>query len=315
MTSNGKDGTPASDARLSSPRADAHELLRRGRRARAKRLALFMGIGVALPTLVAALYFGFIASDQFESTALLSVRAAPSVPSAGATTTASRQPSTASDRDTLLVRRYALSRAALSRLEAEHGFVAHYQDSGADIFSRLSDESSREEAYEYYRSKVGLDYDSASGTLSVSVTAYAPSDAARFAGALIKYSEELLLSLDGGPAPATTPALGLNAAALATTGQEGEVGATSSGDSLPSEVFAHGSLLGPDDRLASARTEQLPAQTRPPPRIAIIAAPSVAETATKPRRITSVLTVFALSATLLGIASLLIAALREHAKI
>ena len=74
-------------------------------------------------------------------------------------------------------------------------------------------------------------------------------------------------------------------------------------------------LMGASATSPSKPGELLPANSDPAPRIAIIAAPSLPDSATKPRRLTGILTVLALSATFLGIASLLIAAIREHAKI
>ena len=312
MTSTSKNGDGSPNAALNAARADAHELLRRGRRARAKRIGLFMAVGVALPTFLAAIYFGFIASDQFESAALISVRSAPS---AADRTKPAQGITKVSDQDTQLVRKYALSRAAMKRLDDEHGWIAHYQDEHADVFSRLSADAPVEEAFDFYRSKVSMDYDSASGSLALSVTAFAPEEAARFAGALIQYSEEMLQSLMSGADPAQRrlssrngvqspdePGTAVAAAALAQHG----------GDSAPTTPASGDHRAAITDAVL---VEQLPPLANPAPRLAIVAAPSLAESATKPRRIASVLTVLALSATLLGIASLLIAALREHAKI
>ena len=312
MTGTKKGGDQPPEATLNAARADAHELLRRGRRARAKRIGLFMAVGVALPTFLAAIYFGFIASDQFESAALISVRSAPSADTAAKP---ARGMTNVSDKDTQLVRKYALSRAAMKRLDDEHGWIAHYQDANADVFSRLSADAPAEEAFAFYQSKVSVDYDSASGSLALNVTAFAPEEAARFAGALIKYSEEMLQSLAAdtdparqirasrkGPQRSGEPGTAAAAAALAQQGGNGGPTTPASGDQRAAIADA-------------VLVERLPPLANPAPRLAVVAAPSVAESATKPRRIASVLTVLALSATLLGIASLLISALREHAKI
>ncbi len=331
MTRASEDKTKT-EAEGGSPRENAHALLRRARHARARRVGAFVAAGVGLPTLLAVIYFGFIASPQFESTALLSV-SGPHAPGSTAKPSA---------RDALMVRKYALSRAAMARLEEEHRLMAHFQTAAADPLSRLSEDATREEAFSYYGSKVALSFDSASSILTLTVTAFAPEEATRFAEALITYSEEMLQSSSGNTArgrqwmagPSDTQLVSPQAEALAkrvararTTGEEDPAAdRNASGGTTPPPAATRDletrdaelirrALMGASATSPSKPGELLPANSDPAPRIAIIAAPSLPDSATKPRRLTGILTVLALSATFLGIASLLIAAIREHAKI
>jgi capsule polysaccharide export protein KpsE/RkpR len=308
-------------------RADAHELLQRVRRARARRMGLITLVGVGLPTVLAAIYFLFMASPQFESTALLSASSA-------------QAPGKASDRDSLLVREYIMSRAAMSRLDDEHAFVLHFQNSNADLFARLSTDATREDAYDFYRAQIDVKFDSASGLLTLNVTAFGPEEAARFAGALIAYGEQTLQGLTPGATriqetqsalPKDTQLGDVQAEAVARQARAARPpggvnrinhrdGSSASGSAPVGEVTQVGEETvgerAPRHRSAiSAAVEHIPASTRPARRLTIIAPPSIAESATKPHRGTGILSVLVLSATLLGIAGLLIAAVREHAKI
>jgi capsule polysaccharide export protein KpsE/RkpR len=99
------------------------------RRRRLRRIAITSGIFVLLPTLLAVVYYGLLASRQYQSEAVLTL---PNDP-----------------RGLDLVRQHMLSRAALSDLDRDHGLLSHYQDSDIDWWSRLSAGAGNEKAYDY----------------------------------------------------------------------------------------------------------------------------------------------------------------------
>ena len=165
------------------------------RQARARALALRAGSLVGLPTLLAVAYFGFIASDLYESVSPFTVQSAERGATPGLESIVGAIPGASASKDALAVREYILSRAVLARLNAEHGFAAHYQAQGADFFSRLAPDATSEEQYEYYLSRVDVDYDTLSSVLTLEVRAFTPEKAEELASAILAYSEEMVNSL------------------------------------------------------------------------------------------------------------------------
>lgn len=159
------------------------------RRQRMRNLAVRFGLFVVLPTLVAIVYFGGVATDQFESHASFTVHSVES-PASGVEGLLGGLVGSGSSRDTLVARDHILSRDMLERLDREHAFSAHWQDPQTDIVARLPSDASREEAYEHYLDRVGVEYDSNSGVLTLRVRALDPESAQRFAQAMLDYSEE-----------------------------------------------------------------------------------------------------------------------------
>jgi capsular polysaccharide transport system permease protein len=174
------------------------ELLQGIRRKRAQRLSTRLAIGVALPTLAAVIYYGLVATPQFESVSLFNIQSAETrtAPSFESFLGALPINSTVT-RDTLTVRDYVLSRDVLKRLDADHGFIAHYQDPANDLISRLASDASFEDAFEYYSGKVLVDFDTNSGVSTLTVIAYRADKAQEFADAILRYSEEMVNALSG----------------------------------------------------------------------------------------------------------------------
>jgi capsular polysaccharide transport system permease protein len=164
------------------------------RRAKANRLKRQLQFWVGIPTLLAVIYYGLIHSDYYQSESSYSIQ---STDQGGASLDSlfGVLPGMGSDKDALTVKEYILSRDVLKRLDQEHAFLKHYQESGADWFSRLSRDTSFEDAFDYYLSRVDVDYDTESGISTLKVRALDAEQAAQFANALLKYSEELVNEL------------------------------------------------------------------------------------------------------------------------
>src|SRR5690606_20856979 len=111
------------------------DVIERLRRQRTKRLLARVAAFVLLPTLIASVYYGAIASDQFESYSQFTVHSVEARGTGIETLLGGLVGSPS--RDTLVVRDYVLSRDMLSRLDREHGFIAHWKDPGIDPLSRL----------------------------------------------------------------------------------------------------------------------------------------------------------------------------------
>jgi len=165
------------------------------RRMKAKRLKLQLRVWVGIPTLIAAIYYGLIHSDYYQSESSYSIQSTDRGSATSLDSVIGTLPGMGSDKDALTVKEYILSRDVLKRLDKEHDFLKHYQESGADWFTRLSRSATFEEDFEYYLSRVNVDYDTQSGISTLKVMALTAEQAAQFASALLTYGEELVNEL------------------------------------------------------------------------------------------------------------------------
>jgi capsular polysaccharide transport system permease protein len=166
-----------------------------------KRHIVFV-VTVLVPTLVAILYFGLIASGVYTSESRFVVRSPQKspVPSAGLLTNflQSTGISTSQD-DTYLVHDFILSRDALKTLDDEIGIRKAYSSHHIDWFNRfprMGFDGSFEHFYEYYGDHVDVDYDPSSSISVLTVEAFSAEEARRINQLLLDMSERLVNSLN-----------------------------------------------------------------------------------------------------------------------
>jgi capsular polysaccharide transport system permease protein len=182
-------GSPERTVGSGSTKAHAEAL----RRTRSRRLLGRLALFVVLPTTLAGGYFGAMASNQYESHALFSVRSSELRPVlAMEGLLGGLAGGGGAGHDALAVRDYVLSRDMLLRLDKEHGFISHYKSTQADWLSRLPRDASLEDAYEYFGDKVAADYDQVSGAVTVRVRAFSPDKAKDITASILRYSEEMV---------------------------------------------------------------------------------------------------------------------------
>ncbi len=165
------------------------------RRKRSRRLLKRLAVFVVLPTALASVYFGAIASNQYESITSFSVQSSDSRPMLGMEGLLAGLGTGAGRNDVLTVRDYVLSRDMLVRLDKEHGFIQHYKDPRQDWFSRLSAQASFEQAFDYYTRHVNAEYDSTSGSITLGVRSSEAKKAQAFTRSIVAYSEEMVNKL------------------------------------------------------------------------------------------------------------------------
>jgi capsular polysaccharide transport system permease protein len=164
----------------------------------AKRNPWFTAI-VILPTLIATIYFGFVASDIYVSEARYIVRSVNNThmnPLGMMLQSAGLAPS---QDDAYSVRDFVLSRDITRRLEAEHnlrGVLSRPEGDFVTRFPPLFGGRSFEQLYETYGNFVKVTVDETTGITTLNVRAYRPSDARELAGAILTYSEELVNRLN-----------------------------------------------------------------------------------------------------------------------
>ncbi|MGE3986873.1 capsule biosynthesis protein [Pseudorhodoplanes sp.] len=154
---------------------------------------------VIIPTFIAAIYFGLIASDRYVSEATFIVRGASQQSSSGITSMLRSFGLSRADDDTRAVQDYMLSRVAVRQLDARHPLREIYSRSGTDWFTRFPSfwrKNTDEALYDYYISRVTILYNQSTGITSLRVSAFTPEDAQTLARTLLSLSEELVNRLN-----------------------------------------------------------------------------------------------------------------------
>lgn len=165
------------------------------RRARGRRLALRVALFVLLPTALAAVYYGVIATAQYESYSLFTVQSSEARPTLGVEGLLAGITGGNAGHDALTVRDYVLSRDMLQRLDKDLRFIDHYKAGTSDWFSRLAPDASFEDSYEYYAGKIYADYDQTTGAVTLRVRAFSADKAIAISQSVLASSEEMVNKL------------------------------------------------------------------------------------------------------------------------
>jgi capsular polysaccharide transport system permease protein len=152
-----------------------------------KRFLLFVG----LPTLLAALYFSFWATDMYVSEARFSIRGPES---GGATDLLALfgQGGSSTAADAYVVQDYIRSMGLLSVLNEQLHLRRHYQSGDADIISRLAADATAEEFLDYYRKVAKVAFDPATGILTLRTRAYTAEMARDLSRVILEQGEQLV---------------------------------------------------------------------------------------------------------------------------
>lgn len=151
---------------------------------------------VGIPTLVAAVYFGLIASDVYVSEAKFSVRSAQGSSSISGLGALLASPSlSSSGQDSTVVVEYSRSFDMLDKLIERVDLIGHYSDTDVDRLSRLPRDADREEILRYFNKHVRIDNDSTSDVMTVQVRAFDAKTAQKINELVISLNEELVNDL------------------------------------------------------------------------------------------------------------------------
>jgi len=154
------------------------------------RSALFF---VVLPTLAAALYFGYFASDQYYAKADFAIRTQNPTPTEGMSLmgmgVGSGSPAVA---DMFIVRNYIHSRQILEDLKPRIDLRAVYSTPEADWLASLPEGASEEDFLEYWKRMVTVKYDATTGITHLGVRAFTAENAKLVADNILDLGEELV---------------------------------------------------------------------------------------------------------------------------
>ena len=156
---------------------------------------------VIIPTFIAIIYYGFIASDIYVSESRFIIRS-PQKQSQSSLLGSFLQSGgfNRSPDDTYSVHDYILSRDALANLNQQMGIIKLYSNPNIDFinrFPRLGSDDSFESFYKYYQSLiVNIDYDSSSAITTLKIQAFSAQDAQRINQLLLAMGENLINKLN-----------------------------------------------------------------------------------------------------------------------
>jgi len=146
---------------------------------------------VLAPSIIAATYFGLIASSQYVAEAKFAVRTGeiPKIDGLGAAT---GLPAAKIAQDTQIVTSYMQSRAIVEALEQRLDLRGLYGSDDIDWFARFNRDKPIEKLVDYWKSMTDASIQLPSGIVVFTVRAFNPSDAKRLADTVINLSEALV---------------------------------------------------------------------------------------------------------------------------
>lgn len=145
-----------------------------------------------VPNVLSLFYFGYLASDQYQTEARFTVRS--STPAIGKDQMAKVTgiPQAKIVQDTQMVTNYIESRDMLELLEEEVGLRAIYSDPAIDVWARLREDATVEDRLEYWQDMVSTSINPKSGIVTVTVRAFTPETSHRILDKVVSASETMV---------------------------------------------------------------------------------------------------------------------------
>ncbi len=153
------------------------------------------GLCVILPAIIVAGFYVFMASPQYATNSLFSVRGSADSSGAmdGAGLFAAAGGSVGTEiADSFIVQEYILSRAMVQSLISEANFLEVYSRPSADPYYRLDPTIPIENLVKYWNMMASVEYDLETGILTLTVRAFRPGDAEAITRKVIEKSEDLV---------------------------------------------------------------------------------------------------------------------------
>jgi capsule polysaccharide export protein KpsE/RkpR len=280
------------------------------RAARRRILQRRFGIWVGIPTLLAIVYYVFLAKAQYDAVVTLAVESNEG----RITDVAGKSPNAGNQRDARLLKEALLGANALSALNHGGAFRAHYKD--GDWLTRLSPDAGADEVLDYYRTKVSVTNETNSNITTVHVRAFSGTAAFDFATKLAEFSKTWVDHQNE-----TSSAARIKQAQGEVTRERDHVAAAAAAlakleQPKPTDPEAIDKDLA-DKRLEGALKNLQEAQLevgRAQRYLVVLDGPSQPDSAALPRRAWGILTVAIGALVLVSVLSLLGASVREHAK-
>jgi BexC/CtrB/KpsE family polysaccharide export inner-membrane protein len=159
---------------------------------------LFLAV-VVLPTVIAGVYYGALASDVYVSESQFVVRSPDKPAASGLGILLKSVGFSNAGAETFATQDYVVSRDALRELNRKKAVENAYTRPGISLLDRFNPfgwNGSFEDLYDYYTDKVGIENDSTTSITKLSVKAYTARDAQRFNQQLLSQAESLVNRLN-----------------------------------------------------------------------------------------------------------------------
>jgi capsular polysaccharide transport system permease protein len=154
---------------------------------------------VVVPTTLALIYFGAIASDVYVSQTQFVVRSPDKPASSGLGVLLKSVGFSNAGDEIFATQDYVVSRDALRALNRKGAVEAAYTRPGISLFDRFNPlgwNGSFEDLFDYYKERVGVEHDATSSITTLSVEAFSPQDAYNFNRQLLAQAEDLVNRLN-----------------------------------------------------------------------------------------------------------------------
>lgn len=164
-----------------------------------RRTAIIFVLTVVLPTLLATVYYGLVASDVYITEARFIVRSPERPSQAGLGALLQGTALSRSNDDAYAVHDFVRSRDAARELDERLKIVQAYRDESIDLFARfpgLDWDDSFESFHRHYQKHVHVAYDAASSISVLQVRAYTPDTARDIAEQLLQMGERLVNNMN-----------------------------------------------------------------------------------------------------------------------
>ena len=159
---------------------------------------LFIGL-VVLPTILGIVYFGFIASDVYLSESRFVVRSPDKASLTGVGILLKNAGFSNANDEASIANDYIQSRDALRAIDRNGAFSKAYRDPYISVLNRSDPfgmSPSFEDLYKYFRGKVKVEDNSATGVTTLTVRAFKPERAQQFNQQLLEMAEATINRLN-----------------------------------------------------------------------------------------------------------------------
>ena len=143
--------------------------------------------------IVVIFYYTFIAADRYVSNVSLSVKSTDgSSPISLSGIESLVGVASSSTEDIKLLREYIKSLDMLQKLDEKINLRSLYEKQKIDLFFRIYSSTSKESYLKYYRDRIHILFDDATGLLNVAVESFSPEDARIISAAILEESERFI---------------------------------------------------------------------------------------------------------------------------
>lgn len=169
------------------------------RREKRRRFGGWLGLSallvIGVPSVLAIVYYGFIASKQYVTSFQFAVRG-PSQAAVAAAAGSAMTSAGAMSPDSFVVTDYINSPQAIADIEDKFDLRAAFSKPNIDFWARLRLPVSAEDMAKYWNSMVSARFDLISGNITVTVRAFSPEDSQKLANALVATSDAMFHRLN-----------------------------------------------------------------------------------------------------------------------